>query len=82
MTESTQPDEAIRYSAAAAELETILDEIETGAVDMDVLTDKVERAAMLIKLCRESLAGTELKVTKVLEDLERDHSSEEDDGVN
>lgn len=81
MSEPTQPDEAIGYSEAAAELETILDEIETGAVGMDVLTDKVERAAMLIKLCRESLAGTELKVTKVLEDLERDHSPEEDDGA-
>lgn len=68
----TQPDasgEAITYSGAAAELESILDEIESGTVDIDVLTQKVERAASLIKLCREKLAGTEMKVQKVIEGL-------------
>ena len=70
MTEPAQPAETLRYSTAAAELEDILEEIESGSVDMDVLTEKVERAAHLIKLCRERLSGTELKVTKVLEALE------------
>ena len=57
------------YSEAAAELETILDEIERGEADVDVLSVKVERAAVLIKHCREKLAGTELAVKRVVEQL-------------
>jgi len=79
MTRSKKSKEPPPYSAAAAELESILDDIETGAVEMDVLTEKVERAAALIKLCRERLAGTELKVTKVLEELEQDEAAAEQD---
>ncbi len=53
MSEPTPPPETLSYSAAAAELEEILEEIESGTVDIDVLTQKVERAAALIVLCRE-----------------------------
>ena len=70
MSEPTPPPETLSYSAAAAELEEILEEIESGTVDIDVLTQKAERAAALIVLCREKLAGTEMKVTKVIEGLE------------
>ena len=37
--------------------------------DIDALSEKVERAAALIKLCRDKLAGTELRVRKVVDDL-------------
>ena len=80
MSEPPPPTEALNYSAAAAELEEILDEIESGAVDIDVLTQKAERAAALIARCREKLAGTEMKVTKVIEGLEADRDRETDDG--
>ena len=68
------------YPEAAAELETILDEIENGTADIDVLGEKVERAAALIRQCRETLAGTELRVKKVVEELESADAASDDDG--
>jgi exodeoxyribonuclease VII small subunit len=57
------------YSAASAELEQILQDIESGEIDLDVLTDKVERAATLLALCRQKLAATETKVKKITAEL-------------
>ncbi len=59
----------LTYSKAADELEEILDGIESGDADIDVLSENVERAATLIKHCRETLAGTELRVNKIVEEL-------------
>lgn len=57
------------YADASGELEQILHEIESGGIDLDVLSEKVERAAALLQLCREKLAATETKVRKVVADL-------------
>jgi exodeoxyribonuclease VII small subunit len=57
------------YREANAELEQILQQIESGDIDLDELSDKVERAAALLAVCREKLAATELKVKKVVADL-------------
>ena len=57
------------YAAACSELETILHEIESGEIDLDVLSEKVERAAGLLAICREKLAATEIKVRKVVAEL-------------
>lgn len=59
----------LSYTAASRELDAILDAIEAGDTDIDALSEKVERAAVLIKLCREKLAGTELRVRKVVDEL-------------
>jgi exodeoxyribonuclease VII small subunit len=53
------------YTAASAELERILAEIESGDVDLDVLAEKVERAAALLATCRERLAATAAKVRTI-----------------
>ena len=58
------------YADLSAELETILDEIESGEIDLDALSNKVERAATLLALCRKRLAATETKVKQVTEDLQ------------
>lgn len=57
------------YAAASAELEQILQDIESGEIDLDVLSEKVERAAMLLAVCRQKLAATETKVKKVTAEL-------------
>ena len=57
------------YAAASAELEQILHDIESGEIDLDVLSEKVERAAALLAICRQKLAATETKVKKVTADL-------------
>lgn len=66
----------ITYSEGSTELENILDEIESGNADIDVLSERVTRAAELIKLCKEKLAGTELRVNKVVEELAATESEE------
>ncbi len=53
------------YAAASGELEQILADIESGQIDLDVLAEKVERAAALLQLCRTRLAATETKVKKI-----------------
>jgi len=48
---STAP-EPTGYGEAVAELEDILREIEDAEVDVDVLAERVQRAAQLIEWCR------------------------------
>lgn len=43
----------LTYTSAITELEKIVGEIESGEVDVDVLTAKVKRASELIKFCRD-----------------------------
>jgi len=71
------------YAAASAELEQILQDIESGEIDLDVLSEKVERAAALLAVCRQKLAATETKVQKVTAELaaamDQDGPTDEDD---
>ncbi|MBL8738027.1 MAG: exodeoxyribonuclease VII small subunit [Planctomycetes bacterium] len=57
------------YAEASGELEQILQDIESGEIDLDVLTEKVERAAQLLTICRQKLAATATKVKKVTDEL-------------
>ena len=69
MTTKKKKDAEPSYAEASGELEQILDEIESGEIDLDELSDKVERAAVLLTTCRKKLAATETKVKKVTADL-------------
>ncbi|MDJ0959158.1 MAG: exodeoxyribonuclease VII small subunit [Acidimicrobiia bacterium] len=66
MTESN----SLGYTAAMEELEQILQEIEADDVDVDVLTDRVARAAELIRTCRERIASTRTEVERVVTELD------------
>ena len=68
--------EKLSYEQAAAELEQILADLERGQIGIDVLAEKVERAGVLLRFCRDKLRDTEVKVNKIIEDLSED--SEED----
>ena len=57
------------YSAAAEELDTILDGIESGSADVDELAARVERASELMRVCRDKLSATEVRVHKIIESL-------------
>ncbi len=57
------------YSEATTELDEILRDIESGEIDLDVLSEKVERAALLLTVCRQKLAATETKVKKVVDEM-------------
>jgi exodeoxyribonuclease VII small subunit len=70
------------YAEASTELETILTEIESGEIDLDLLSEKVERAAALLAMCRARLASTETKVKKVVADLHAGTSDRADSNSN
>lgn len=58
------------YTEAFEELQTIVSEIEEGEISVDILSQKVKRAALLINICKKKLADTEGDVNKILKELE------------
>jgi exodeoxyribonuclease VII small subunit len=58
------------YNEAVEKLRAIVEEIETGELDVDVLSEKVKEATRLIKLCKEKLFKTDEEVKKILAELE------------
>jgi len=61
--------EKITYTAAFEELQLIVNEIETGEISVDQLSQKVKRAAFLIGVCKEKLTTTEADVNQILKEL-------------
>jgi exodeoxyribonuclease VII small subunit len=53
-----------------AELEAILEELESDELDVDVLADRVGRASELIKSCRARIARAQSEVEGIVTDLE------------
>ena len=68
----------LTYTSAITELEAIVQEIESGEIDVDVLTAKVKRASELIKFCKDNLRNTQKEVEKTLVDIEPDSKPEEE----
>lgn len=64
------PDPSIGYAEALAELESIVGELEREAVDVDHLSERVQRAAHLVALLRERIGSARMDVTRVLADLD------------
>jgi len=60
--------EKISYSEAVAEIESILQKIEEGKLDVDVLAEQVSRVTDLLKICRDKLYLTEKQVDKILDE--------------
>jgi exodeoxyribonuclease VII small subunit len=58
------------YTEAFEELQEIVSEIEGGDISVDQLSDKVKRAALLIKICKDKLTATEEDVNQILKELE------------
>jgi exodeoxyribonuclease VII small subunit len=62
--------ETPNYTEAFEELQQIVSEIEEGQISVDELSEKVKRAALLIKICKTKLASTEEDVNKILKELD------------
>jgi exodeoxyribonuclease VII small subunit len=58
------------YSAALAELEHILRELDGEDVDVDVLGDRVRRASELLRFCRDRITNARFEVEQVVAELE------------
>ena len=59
------------YTEAFQELQEIVLEIEQGEISVDELSEKVKRAAVLIKICKTKLIITEEDVARILKELEK-----------
>jgi len=57
------------YNEAVEKLREIVEDIERGELDVDVLSEKVKEATRLIKLCKEKLFKADEEVKKILEEL-------------
>ncbi|MBK7129895.1 MAG: exodeoxyribonuclease VII small subunit [Crocinitomicaceae bacterium] len=57
------------YAKSFEELQDIVQDIENGEISVDILSEKVKRAAELIKVCRKKLTETEEDVARILKDL-------------
>ncbi len=59
----------LNYKSAVAELESILTELESSAVDVDQLSTRLGRATELVQFCKDRLKVVEGDVNRVLDDL-------------
>jgi exodeoxyribonuclease VII small subunit len=62
--------EPIGYAEAVAELNEILADLEDDDLDIDILGDRVARAATLIALCRDRIDVARLRVTEIVATLD------------
>ena len=72
-------EDELGYADALSELEEILDQLEDDDIDVDVLSTKVERAAVLIRLCRGRIRDAQVSVEEIVSELEDLADPEPDD---
>jgi exodeoxyribonuclease VII small subunit len=68
--DDTATEPTIGYGEALEELEAILDEIEDDSVDVDVLAARVQRAAVLLRVCRSRIAAARVEVETIVAELD------------
>jgi exodeoxyribonuclease VII small subunit len=74
----SQPQEPAGYAEAMREVETILSELDSNSIDVDVLSAKVERASYLISWCNERISSAQMTVDNLMADLVIDEDSDDD----
>ena len=71
---------SLTYESAQAELTAIAREIESGAVSIDTLAEKVKRASELIAYCQSRLRDTETEVNRIIGGMDGSEDQAEDNG--
>ena len=79
MTEERPDPEELGFGGALAELDGIVAELESDALDVDLLADRVERAAALVAWCRGRIDGARFQVEEILTRLEPEEPGDSDD---
>jgi exodeoxyribonuclease VII small subunit len=86
----TTPVGDLSYSDAGAELDGIIEEFETGVVDVDRLVDQLERATEIVDELDQRLRRTRMRVEELVPRLEAigqdvhgaaDEDGGEDEGI-
>ncbi|MDM7919647.1 MAG: exodeoxyribonuclease VII small subunit [Methanosarcina sp.] len=57
------------FTDAVADIEKILQKIESGALDVDKLATEVKKASELIRQCQKKLKSTEEEINSIFRDL-------------
>ena len=60
----------LTYNQAIEELNCLVRDLQGDDIDVEQLSEKVKRAAVLIKFCKTKLRDTDEEVKKVLEDMD------------
>ncbi|MCC6601533.1 MAG: exodeoxyribonuclease VII small subunit [Crocinitomicaceae bacterium] len=56
----------LTYESAFAELQQIAVDLESEAVPVDILAEKIKHASFLVEFCQKKLRSAETEVTKIL----------------
>ena len=67
---SSDPSATPTFTEALEELEAIQRRVESEEVDIDRLAEELQRAAVLLELCRGKIRKAELEVTQIVQRLE------------
>ena len=70
----------LSYEDAVAQVEAIVEKIESGELGLEASVAEYERAAGLLKRCREVLKKAELRVTELSKQMAQADSKSEVDG--
>lgn len=60
----------MKYEEALRELQEIVDALQDQRISMDVLEERIERAATLIRFCRKKLRTTSEKMDALFQEEE------------
>ena len=55
------------YEEAVSQLEEMVKKMESGELDIDMMSTELKNAQQLIKLCKDKLTKTEEEIKKILE---------------
>lgn len=82
MTKKTKSTEKIDFEKSLAELEKIVNDLESGALTLDESIAAFERGIELSKLCQKRLVAAEERVKKLIEKSDTDFELEAFDEEN
>lgn len=57
---------APNYEEAVSQLEEIVQKMESGELDIDMMSTELKNAQQLIKLCKDKLTKTDEEIKKIL----------------
>jgi len=61
----------MNYAQAMAELNALVERMQSDELDIDELSGAVKRAMELINLCRTKIRSAEIEVKKIIEESEK-----------
>lgn len=76
-TKKSNPSEPKGYAEAMREVESILSELDSNTIDIDVLSAKVERASFLIQWCNDRISATQMTVDSLVASLAIDDADDD-----